>query len=319
MPTIRAPLARAAGAFAPVTAMLLACAAPPAAGGPALPRPETRQPGGDTVTIAMLAGELGSFPDTGGFRSLGGRPVHGGPVAYLVELAPADTVAAPYIRFATIAAGADPRDLLDSTAAGPAGPADVLVTRDPSVIGYAKARAGFVVEPLPWDRVYAAVLTDPSRTRIAPTAELRASLAHGAVRADARGARPAYAWEHAGCTGTGARSSSPARRIIYRDGDPVARDLAERLVAMDGTVTAAPLAGDRLAAALATGADAAYVVRLPLALDTAAACAPLPSRPAGAAIVPLVETRPHAIVRAGTPPLLIGSGVPLRYAPDSTR
>src|SRR5690606_162589 len=120
-----------------------------------------------------------------------------------------------------------------------------------------------------------------------------------------RPAAPAYPWYSAACHGTRAPRSRPARRIAYERDDPIARAIAERLVAIDGTVSAAPLDADTLAAALAAGSDAVYIVRLPITADAANPCAPLPPLPSAAMIVPLVETRAHALVRAGTPALVI--------------
>lgn len=349
-------------------AALLAVACAPAGtpGGPAPadgarpPYDSLRTPGADTVTIALLEHELTPPLDTRGFTELRSRALASGPVARTRDLAPADTVPAPFVHLALLRPGADARDLLDSAAAAAAGASDVLVTRDPAVIAYARARADFTAHPLAWDRVHVAIITDPTRTRIAAAPGFRASLARDAVHAEARAAEPPYAWQQAVCEGPhpplthpplpqtprsqAPRSQvpGPARRIAYPRGDAIARDLAERLVALDRTVTAAALDGDSLTAALAAGADAVYVVALPAARvpvapadtapgvtpspaagDTAAAavagitpCAALPQRAPDSQVVPLVETRAHAIVRAGTPPLVIGPGLPLRYAPD---
>jgi hypothetical protein len=305
-----------------LTAALAAGAcAPPVAVEPA-PRGAA---GRDTVVLAMLEHELAPAPDVRGFAAIARRDFPSGPVARVTDLAPADSISAPFVRVALLRASADPRDLLDAAAAGAAGPADVLVTRDPSTIAYARARSEFTVAPLDWDRVHAAIVIDPARTRIAATPELRASLARDAVRADARAAEPPYPWQTAACEGRGPRHPSPARRVVYRRGDPVGRDIAERLVAMDGSVTAAALADDSLSAAVAVGADAVYIAMLPVRADSTVAadvggpCSAVPARPAGTFIVPLVETRAHAIVRSGTPPLVLAPGVPVRYAADSAR
>ena len=288
---------------------------PGAVGGPAAALPAA---GSDTVTIAMLEHELTPAPETSTFTVVASHDLGTGPVSRLTELRPADTVAAPYLRIALLRPLADARDLLDSAAAGFTGVADVLVTRDPTVLEYARARFGPTAEPLPWDRVHAAVVVDPVRTRIAASAELRGALARDAVRADARAAQPPYTWETRGCEGTATGDGAPAPQVAYRRDDPVARDLAERLVAIDGTVTATGLPSDSFAAALATGTHAVYVVALPITTDEGDGCAALPERPAGALVVPLVETRAHAIVRAGTPPLVLAPGAPLRYAPNAT-
>ena len=310
-------------AFALLTAAaVLGCTASgvtPGSPGP-VGRPAAALPtaGSDTVTLAMLEHELTPAPETSTFTVVASHDLGTGPVMRLTELRPADTAAAPYLRIALLRPSADARDLLDSAAAGFTGVADVLVTRDPTVLEYARARFGPTAEPLPWDRLHAAVIVDPARTRIAASADLRGALARDAVRADARAAQPPYTWETRGCEGTATRDRAPAPQVAYRRDDAVARDLAERLVAIDGTVTAAALPSDSFAMALADGAHAVYLVALPIATDEGDWCGPLPELPAGALVVPLVETRAHAIVRAGTPPLVLAPGVPLRYAPQQT-
>ena len=329
MPSPSATVRRASAAAArhaialPLSAALtIACAAPgarPDAGAAADSLRAAGTAGRDTVTIAMLEHELLPHPETRGFNVIASHDLATGPVERLTELAPSDTISAPFLRIGLLRSTADARDLLDSGAAGFAGPADVLVTRDPTVIAYARARPGFATLPLPWDRVHAAIIVDPARTRIAASDELRASLARDAVRADARPAGNGYAWQTAACAGAGPRAAQPERRVVYAAADPVGRAVAERLVAMDGTVTAAALGDDSLAAALAAGADAVYVVTIPIAGDTTDACTRLPARPASARIVPLVETRAHAIVRDGTPALVIAPGEPVRYETPQTR
>jgi hypothetical protein len=94
-------------------------------------------------------------------------------------------------------------------------------------------------------------------------------------------------------------------RIVYDAGDAVARDLAERFVglARASYQRATGLTGDALAAARRRGADAGYIVSLDSRpLDP---CRELQVLMDGAGwldpetIVPLVDTRQHAIVRRG--------------------
>jgi hypothetical protein len=185
----------------------------------------------------------------------------------------------------------DARDALDSGV-------DVWVTRDPVVIGYARAGAGLSAVPLAWDRRYllatgVAAAPDPSAAPVilrAPEAAL-AALARDAVRIEARGAgaaadpAPCSAPERRGEPDRGAGATGgarPAPRIVYPAGDAAARSLAERLVALAldpsradagwllelvpglaggvGPVGAAGLAAPAFAAALRAGRDAAYVV-----------------------------------------------------------
>lgn len=316
-------LVRAAAALS-AAAAALACAAGGSQPGGAVAAGELLPlSGSDTVTIVMLEDELIPEPVTTGFTAAASREPSGGPLERITDLVPADTVPAPFLRIALLRASADARDVLDRAAAGPAGAADVLVTRDPAAIAYARARPGFSTAPLAWDRVHVAVISDPSRTRIAASEELRTSLARDAVRSDARPAASAYDWYSAACHGTVVPGSRAARRIVYVLGDQAGREIADRLVAVDGSATSAALEPGALAASLAAGAEAVYIVRLPIAADGAVPCASLPLLPATAVVVPLVETRAHAIIRDGTPALVIEPGAPLRYAPaaasDSSR
>jgi hypothetical protein len=223
----------------------------------------------------------------------------------------------PSIRF-LVAAG-DPRDLLENSV-------DLLITRDPSALDYAATLPQYQSAPLEWQRTY--VLLTPARPRSSPalSLEARQRLADDAVRGEARGAQGPFWWEMAAdceVARVAPGQSVPAPRIVYDGNDPSARDLAERLV---GIVRAAPgtrelldallpdrprrtyqratgLTNEALALARRRGNDAGYIV----AVD---------SRPLDACrdlqalietgrwldpetIVPLVETRLHAVVRRG--------------------
>ncbi len=180
------------------------------------------------------------------------------------------------------APGIDPRDLLDQGA-------DLLVTRDPATIDYAARLADFRVVELPWDRIYVAVTRRP----------VVAAGTREAVRADARPASVVAWWDgDTACTGPAWSDRPAGRRVVYPAGDPTAHDLATRLVATGTGAAAVALAPGELAAALAGGSDAAYVVPLPL--RRVPGCDALPRRPAGAVVTPLVETRAHALMRNHT-------------------
>jgi hypothetical protein len=231
--------------------------------------------------------------------------------------------------------GSDPRDFIDSGA-------DVLPTREGGVLRYAAARPGWRVVPLVWDRLYA--LLSPARVSATVTAELdadtRAAFARDAVREEAR---PAEAppdgrewWETAGCDvatpgGTDAGVAEQVRVAFSRD-DPVARDLAARLVAradvelalLVGDLPAsrpraAPLGLTTYRAQLAAGAGLAFVAALPLrpldhcrAIADLLASAPWLAGTSGAvahgAVAPLVETRGYLLLRTGIAARLDGDG-----------
>jgi len=225
----------------------------------------------------------------------------------------------PPIRF--LVAPGDPRDLLDNGV-------DLVLTRDPMALDYAATLPQFQSVPLAWHRVH--VLITPGRARSIPSLpeEARQMLARDAVRGEARGARGPFWWEmltECEIAPPAPRSQpSPAPRIVYDARDDAARDLAERLVGVARTSNLAEaafvdallpdrsrrtyqhavgLTGEALARARRLGNDAGYVV----ALDSRPvdACRDLLTLVDGArwldpqTIVPLVETRVHAIVRRG--------------------
>jgi hypothetical protein len=228
--------------------------------------------------------------------------------------------------FRLVASDGDARDLIDRGI-------DFVVTRDPAALGYAAGR-GLETRALPWDRTYMlvapALASDSSGVAASLLgAGMRDSLAAFAVRAEARGAMPPFWWT--GPSGCHAPATSPARRrarLAYLQGDPVARALAERIVALAGagrslpgalrTALAPPLVAvgmsdAELRSSIVTGAEAGYVVALPRLprLD----CAVVPPWPAGATAVALIDTRAHLVVRDGAPPVAIdGDGTvrPLR-------
>jgi hypothetical protein len=204
-------------------------------------------------------------------------------------------------------AGPDPRDALDRWA-------DLLETSDPVLLEYAVRRAELATLPLPWSRTY--VMMTPagqSPLRVVSgtdSAAFRASLARDVVREESRGAEPPFWWSSAaGCD----QSARPARAsttpgggaIVYPGHDPVARDLAERMVALAGErmLLARSAAPSELAARLRAGNDRAYV--LPLPRIALLPCRELAGIGAGGTILPLVDTRSSAIVRRGSPPLTV--------------
>lgn len=226
----------------------------------------------------------------------------------------------------------DPHAARDALDAG----ADVVITADPAAIAYARERADHLIVPLQFDRSY--VLTVPAgavtaRTAAAPdslAALLRTGLAAGAVREDARPSDGPHWWTDAAFCGAAAVTTpAPAPpstdRIVFPDGDPVARALADRIVALAATGSpllaaaaprlsrstsfrAAALAGGDFAAALDAGEAAAFVLALPARVADRCAerrlldrRAPWLARPDGAQppLVPLVDTREHVIVRRG--------------------
>jgi hypothetical protein len=246
----------------------------------------------------------------------------------------------PSVRFLSVP-GADARDMLESSY-------DVLVTADPTAVDYAATLSEDIALPLPWDRTY--VLLSTTRVK-----ELRSgiqlgplpgtvlgSMARNAVRVDARAYADSSWWTDLGGCGSlapepgglprippGAYQTEGPRRVVFRQGDPVARELAERVVALsaddsDGSGDAAALAsaipelsqgtrrtvstsltGDEFESTLRYGNDFAYVLSVPRkALDPCFSARRLARSAEWLAVqelelssmlIPLVDTRSHVI------------------------
>jgi hypothetical protein len=139
------------------------------------------------------------------------------------------------------------------------------------------------------------------------TSAFREALAHDAVRADARAAGTGSWAEAASCR----RTPGPSVRapggaaIAYRSSDRVGRDLAERLVALaeEPAATARGFSDSAFRSALLAGSERAYVVAVPV--HATVPCRQRADWPPAALVLPLIETRPHAILRRGTPPLAV--------------
>lgn len=261
------------------------------------------------------------------------------------------------------AADDDPRDLMEAGA-------DLLLTDDLDVVEYARTRAEFASEALPWERAYVLAATTRVRELRAgsrlPAPELDAgllrSLARDAVRATARAHAGVGWWKPGqldGCAGggeagragarrpppvpSGAYGTSGQRRLVYDATDPIARDLAERLVAL--SASGESLAGivpdlsdeealvaigrDRsaFAGSLSRGEEFAYLLSLPLRVYDA--CLELERLRRRAewlsawdldpvdVVVPLVDVRAHVIFRRGVSALELGWDGSLMLMPGS--
>jgi hypothetical protein len=193
----------------------------------------------------------------------------------------------------------DGRDALDRGA-------DLIVTRNPTLLEYAARRPELTLYPLPWNQIY--VLAQPAAAQplaVGSTEGERQSLARDAVHADARAAEPPFWWMESSCPAGEPRSVLPVSdRIVYRGEDEVARALAERIVALAGPgsrLRAAGLERSQLDGAVREGSERAYVLGIPR--KPLQPCRESSDFPAGARIQPLLDSRSHAIVRLGAPPL----------------
>jgi hypothetical protein len=207
----------------------------------------------------------------------------------------------------------DLRDALD-------GGADLVITRDPAVIEYAAAQPGFETFPLPWNRTYALVQagSEPLAAN-SPDDSVHGSGVRDAVTTDARPSQ-SLLWWNGSCATSEAMPPlvPPTSRVVYLRNDDVARQLAERIIAVAGDslrLRATGLDHGAFADALEKRRDRAYVV-------------PLPFRPLsrcresawtrGARIEPLIDTRARAIVRRGSPSLTVDWDGTVRVVPDTS-
>lgn len=236
------------------------------------------------------------------------------------------TVRGPVVVTESPSPDADLRDVLDrGLPAAHAPRPDVVVTRDPNVIAYAESDQNYFTAVLPWTRTYALASADSSSG--VPSQAERDALARDAVTGDVRGAAEPFAWlTDAACVSRITPPSASARSVVaYPADDAIARQLAERVVALAGTrdrvawlpaglassttaprVVAMPV--DSVYGALASGRAAAAVVAVPR--NPRLPCG-TPSAPFAWRSVPLVDSRAHAIVRRG-------SGAAFVVEPDGT-
>jgi hypothetical protein len=202
------------------------------------------------------------------------------------------------IRF--LPASGDPRDFLDAGV-------DLLLTRDPAALDYARTLPQFQLVPLAWQRTRVLLIPDRSRPLPLQSEQARQQLAADAVRGEARGAQGPFWWQMLADCDVGPSSlrsqSSPAPRIVFDANDGAARDLAERFVGLGRYERATGLTDRALEQARRLGTDAGYL----MSVDSRPAdpCRDLHDLMDAApwldpeSIVPLIETRLQAIVRRG--------------------
>ncbi len=235
---------------------------------------------------------------------------------------------APVVITETPGPETDLRDVLDRGLPATHAPRpDVVVTRDPNVLAYTASSADYFIVALPYDRTYVLAAIDSAPAASSQTD--REALARDAVTADTRGAVQPFAWLSPTCT---ALPSPPAARpvpvVAYAFGDAIARQLAERIVALAGArvppawlpasiassgaaLRVAAIAGDSIANTIATGRAVAAVVALPR--DPRTRCG-TPNVPLAWRELPLVDSRAHAIVRRGSgTAFIIGVDGTLRF------
>jgi hypothetical protein len=194
----------------------------------------------------------------------------------------------------------DPRDALDAGV-------DIVVTRDARALAYGQGLPDYRVVPLPWSELYAVARPRPVEGVLHHD---RASMA-GIVPVTARAAeadRGHWTRQQDQCSMPATRRAAARQgepRLVYPAEDLAARGVAERLVAVtDRDLRAVGLPDGAFREALGAGGDWGYVIRLPadplapcLALGQLGTAAPwLALAGDSLEIVPLIETRWHAIV-----------------------
>ncbi len=216
----------------------------------------------------------------------------------------------PVIRVVPILPAADQRNLLDP---GQTPRIDLLFSRDPTTIDYARSRAEWRVVPLPWDRLYLLVTAAPLPKDPAVGAATIES-----VRGDARvPVGPPWWSARPDCDlRPEPRPGAPRPEVAFLAGDPVARDLAERMVAVGVPpspirLRAVSLDSARLAAVLEDGGVAGVIVADPV--QPPLGCSGRPWSTRAPFRYPLLETRAHLIVRRGVGPLTIDRDGTVRF------
>ena len=207
----------------------------------------------------------------------------------------------PILEIAATGTG-DLRDALDVGA-------DLVFSGDPQVIDYAARTSELDSYLLPWDRTY--VLLQHPGTQ-PPTAaldsSLKLSLVQDVVQTDARPSMSQQWWNSSSCSvEISMKATAPTvPRIVYQQTDPVARKLAERLVAIAedqpplSAVAVDPL---RFAAELERGGNRGYILGIPL--QSASPCRESAKWTRRGRLYPLIDTRQHVIVRRGSPALTV--------------
>ena len=292
---------------------------------------------GDAELAVVRRTPQSRWPDgTGSYRirEVGGRSGEAAPMSALL-LESVGGATHPRLMVHTVLES-DARDIVDAGA-------DLVVTEDPSLASYAASRPGVSLVPLSWDRTW--VLVSPMRASLAAdsvsaettsarTLALRSALARDAVRADARPSTSVLLSAQTRCVSHTVpeprpRSERTGSRIVYQRDEPVARALAERLVALAATArgdsalalvapelarggaraTTAGLAPNDFNAALRGGNELSFIVAVPIhatapcgTIESLFAAAPwlgpdAAGRSIGGSMSPLIDTRPRAIAR----------------------
>jgi hypothetical protein len=220
--------------------------------------------------------------------------------------------------FVSVSKSGDLRDALDRGA-------DIVESSDPALVEYAKSRADRLTVALPWNKTYVLLLPAGSNglDSIIGTDSLafRSGLARDAVHGDARGAESPFWWENpTGCARSATANrpaAQPSGAVVYSRDDRIARDLAERIVALAALpgITSRGIPAADLPGSLEAGRERGYVLALPRRASVP--CRELASWPSGASVLPLVDTRLTAIVDRDLPRVTVDWDGALRIGDDT--
>ena len=243
--------------------------------------------------------------DCGG-KTLGAAPYRIRDLGFFkLLLEPVGDVVGPRIALRS-ATEAQARDLIDAGV-------DLVLTDSPALAAYAATQPDAMSIPLGWDRTWVVVTPRQAALGLDSSAVFRSGLARDVVRANARPAQGPYWWSDLTVCGmppeASASTSRGSARVAYSRDEPVARALAERLVALaGGGTTAVGLAPDVFASALKGRTELAYVMPLPRrsldhcrAVGDLLAATPWLSRmpDVHGVITPLIDTRLDAVYKRG--------------------
>ena len=219
--------------------------------------------------------------------------------------------ASPVLLVRPVAPGSDPRDFVDRGA-------DVVITDDPATLEYARRRGDLRLVPLAWATTYVLATPDAALASALPDS-LRGELAREVVRSEARPAPDGGWWESGQCRPESAAPTGVRTVVAVSRGDATARAIGERLVALLGRdlsgIRLLELGSDEFGRSLANAGAGAFVVPLPRFAPPASGCADAHRIPFGLTVVPLVETRSHAVLRTGVPSFRILGDGSIRFLP----
>lgn len=286
-------------------------------------------------SLCLIADTTASTPDT--IRVIGA--MSRSPAGVDCQLQPFQAADTPAVVVLAPPTGADLRDVLEGRLQHMGIPQpDVVVSRDPDLLDFARRKAGYLAQSLPWSTTYVLVTAGLHTAPSLPSDAEREAIARNAITADTRGAMGSFGWltEPACAYVLLNAPGAPLPIVAYLTGDAIARQVAERIVSLSAassrpawlpivrsrTATTgprvAPLPFDSILTALTTSRAAAAVI--PIARDWTTTCGTRDnvSLPHGA--IPLVDARDHIIIRRGSgAAVLIGANGTLHFVKRGTR